>query len=136
MSRLSCILRNPWMVFHHSRVSRAWRSPDAEDIEEVDVGQVQKLDELAISPHWRPIARRRRRAKLPIMLPVLAIGVALGVSCFANGRWLAGLWLTAGSLSWAFLLGAADASERCSRAPEVDDEARIDASIGDDHAKG
>ncbi len=104
------------------------------DFEEVDVAQVQKLDGLAISPDWRPVAWRRR-AKFSIMAPVLTIGLSLGLSCLASGHPLAGLWLTAASLGWAFLIGAADASEQCSHPSAVDDEAPINASVGDDYAK-
>jgi hypothetical protein len=94
------------------------------------MAQVEKLDDLAISPRWRPITRLRLelRVELPIMLPALVIGVALGVCCFANGHLIAGLWLAAASLSWAFLIGAAYASDQCSSAPETDDEARVDVS--------
>ncbi len=100
--------------------------------------QVQKFDGVVISSHWRPITRRRRRlgAKFSILPSVLAIGVALGLFCFASGHPLAGFWLTAASLSWCFLLGAGDASEQCSGPPRVDGEATIDAPVGHDHAKG
>lgn len=102
------------------------------------MAQLQKLDELAMSPHWRAVAPRLRRllAELPIMPPVLAIGVALGLSCLASGHPLAGLWVTSASLSWAFLIGAANTSQHCSGASAAEDEAPIDASVDDDHAKG
>jgi hypothetical protein len=106
------------------------------DFEEVDVSQVQKLDGLAISPDWRPVARRLRlRAKFSILPLFLAIGLALGVFCLASGHPLAGLWLIAASLSWAFLRGAGDASEQCSGAPQADGEASIDAPVDHDHAE-
>ena len=108
------------------------------DFEEVDVANVQKLNELAMSTPWRPVSRRPRPlcAEFPIILPVLGIGVALGVSCFASGHPLAGLWLGSASLSWAFLIGAGNASECYSRASEADDEAPTDVCVGGNHAKG
>jgi len=97
----------------------------------------QKLKELGMPSRRRPGARlpRHRAAKLCIKLPVLAIGVALCVSCFANGRLCMGLWLAATFLSWAFLLGAANATDPSSRALGNDDESRGRAWMGAEYAK-
>jgi hypothetical protein len=107
------------------------------NIEEVDVGPNQKLDELAMPSRRRPNVRPRgpRGAKLWIVSPFLAIGVALCVSCFANGRLFMGLWLAATFLSWAFLLGAAYATDQSSCALKNDDESRGRAWIGAEYAK-
>jgi hypothetical protein len=107
------------------------------NIEEVDVGLNQKPNDLVSSSQWRPSIRLGRlpAAKLCMVLPVLAICVALCVSCFANGRLFMGLWLVATFLSWAFLLGAAYATDQSSCALKNDDESRGRAWIGAEYGK-
>ena len=87
------------------------------------MGLSPKLEELSMSTQWRasPELRERRASKLRMVLPALAICVLLGVFCFATGRFIAGLWLITAFLSWAFLFGAANASEQASDAIENDE---------------
>jgi hypothetical protein len=100
------------------------------------VGLNPKLDELSMAPRWResPPLRGRRASKLHMVLPALAICVALGVFCFATERFIAGLWLIAAFLSWAFLFGAANATDRASDAP-YDDTSRERGWTGVEYAK-
>ncbi len=101
------------------------------------MGLNQKLDELSMAPQWResPRLRGRRASKLRTVLPVLAICVALGVFCFATERFIAGLWLIAGFLSWGFLFGAANATDHASGSLEQDDTSPERGWSGADSAK-
>ena len=101
------------------------------------MGLNQKLDELSMAPRWResPRLRGRRAPKLRLMLTVLAISIALGVFCFATGRFIAGFWLIAAFLSWAFLFGAANATDQASGAAETDDASVERAWLGAEYAK-
>ena len=97
----------------------------------------QGLDELPIAPQWRASPRlgERRASMLRMLLPALAICVALGIFCFATGRLFAGIWLIAAFLSWAFLFGAAHATDQASDAPEDDDTWREHDWTGAEYAK-
>ena len=101
------------------------------------MGLNPKLDELSMSPQWRasPRLRGQRASRLRMVLSVLAICVALGVFCFATERFITGFWLTAGFLSWGFLFGAANATDRASGSPEQDDTSRERGWSGADSAK-
>src|SRR5208283_1784179 len=81
-----------------------------------------------MSPQWRasPRLRGQRASRLRMVLSVLAICVALFIT---------GLWLTAGFLSWGFLFGAANATDRDSGSPEQDDTSRERGWSGADSAK-
>ena len=84
------------------------------------MGLNQKLDDLSTSPQWRVSVRlrERRASKLRIVLPMLTICVVLIVFCFATQRFFAGFWVITAFLSWAFLFGAANATDQASGAPE------------------
>ena len=84
------------------------------------MGLNQKLDDLSTSPQWRVSVRLRehRASKLRIVLTMLIICVALIVFCFATQRFFSGFWVIIASLSWAFLFGAANATDQASGAPE------------------
>ena len=101
------------------------------------MGLNQKLDELSMSPQWRVSARLlgRRPSKLRIVLPMLAICVALGVYCFAREQFFAGLWVIAASLSWVFLFGAANATDQASGVTENDDAWRERGWNGAEYTK-
>ncbi len=93
-----------------------------------------KLDETSMSPHQTRAGKEEQvraphASKLLIIVTVFSLCVALAVFCFVNGRFLLGAWVASAFLAWAFLLGAADATDQLSCDQERDDETRLDSSI-------
>ncbi len=73
--------------------------------------------------------RAPRASKLLIAMPAFGLSIALVAYCFVNGHFFVGVWLATTFLAWAFLFGAANATDQSSRAGEFDGESRSNPSL-------
>ena len=84
----------------------------------------EKLDKRSISS-----LRASRASNLLIVMISFGLSFALVAYCFVNGHFFVGLWLATTFLAWAFLFGAANATDQSSCTRELDAESRSNPSI-------
>ena len=82
-----------------------------------DMDIEEKLDKRSVSSLRAP-----RASNLLIVMISFGLSIALVAYCFVNGHFFVGVWLATTFLAWAFLFGAANATDQLSCTRELDAE--------------